>query len=253
MNAIPAAFRWTLLAFSLAWVSLAQAARPPTWRRPVRAEFTRFLAQTCLDNLTAVLVTGAIVGIALFAQGLYWLDQIGQADAVADVILSIVVRELGPLVVSLLMLGTGGIVMIGEIAAMRTGGQLAALDRQGIDPFLLLVVPRIVAMIIALFVHSVLFITTALVIGYVGARIIGVITVDPVSFLTFLLTGIGANGYIVIPAKAVALGLTIGTICSLTALESGDQGTIAERRIARGFIRSISGVLAVSALMSLTL
>lgn len=253
MTAVPAALRWTLLAFSLAWASLAHAVRPLTWRRPVRAEFSRFLALTCLDNLTAVLVTGAIVGIVLFAQGLYWLDQFGQADAVANVIMSIVVRELGPLVVSLLMLGTGGIAMIGEVAAMRSGGQIAVLDRQGIDPFLLLIVPRIVAMIIALFVHSVLFITVALITGYAGARLMGAITIDPISFVTYLLTAIGANGYIVIPAKAVALGLTIGAICSLTALDNGERGATPERRIARGFIRSVSGVLAVGALLSLTL
>lgn len=253
MSALRASGDWLLLLFSMTATILVQGARPNTWRRPVRAEFWRFLDLVCLGNLAPVIVAAALVGLALVAQGIYWLDQVGQASAIGDVIVFVMVREVGPLIVGLIALGTGGILLVGEISKLRNAGQLAALDNQGIDPFQLLVLPRVIAIVLSVFAHSVIFIIVAFFIGYVVARTIGAVATGPGQFFTTVLTDVGTVGYAILPAKAVAIGLTIGVVCSLTAMDKYTAVRAPERLTASGFMRAISGILLVSALLSLTL
>ena len=244
---------WLLTALALATAIVRQALRPVTWRRPVRIEFWQFMAFACLRILPAILVAAALVGFTLISQALYWLDQFGQSDSVGQVIVFIMVRDLGPAIVGLLVLGSGGIVLIGELSSLRASGQLEALDRQGVDPFLLLIVPRVVALTITLFVHSMIFIVVSLCVGYSVVRLLGATATTPEQFVLRTLAEIGSTGYLILPVKTIAIGLTIGAVCSLTALDSRARRRTAEVLTAIGFLRGTSGILLVSALISLTL
>jgi phospholipid/cholesterol/gamma-HCH transport system permease protein len=253
VNGIARGTNWLVMAFAIATAIVRQASRPVTWRRSVRNEFWRFMELVCVRNLAAVLIAAALVGLTLVSQGLYWLDKFGQADAVGQVIIFVMVREIGPLIVGFLVLGSGGIVLLVELAAMRAGGHLDALDRQGIDPFVLLVVPRVIAVIVAVFSHTILFIVVSLATGFVMAKAVGAIAMPLSAFLYQMLTTIGTTGYIVLPVKTVAIGITIGTLCSLSAL-AADEGRLGSQTIAAsGFIRAVSGVLLVNAVLSLAL
>ncbi len=252
MSAVASTANWLFMAFAMATAVLRQSLRPLTWRRPARLEFWRFMEIVCLRNLLAVCIAAALIGLTLVSQGLYWLDRFGQADAVGQVIVFAMVREIGPIIVGLLALGSGGIVLLGELSTMRAKGQLEALDRQGVDPFLLLVVPRVLAIIAAVFTHSILFIVVALATGYSVAHATGATAVPPLQFLADMLTAIGAVGYLILPVKSLAIGLTIGAVCALTALDAA-EGAGEATLTATGFIRAISGVLLVSALISLAI
>ena len=140
--------------------------------------------------------------------------------------------------------------LLGELSAMRTTGELDALERQGLDPFLLLVVPRVAALAVAVFAHSIVFIVVAFSSGYLLAQATGAAVEPPAQFVINVLTGIGTTGYLVLPVKALAIGLTIGVICSLTAMDRNMVGLARETLTATGFIRAVSGILLVSALLS---
>jgi len=241
---------WLLLVFGAAAAVISQSVRPITWRRTVRAEFWRYMDMVCVGNLPSMLIAAVLVGLTLVSQALFWVDQFGQSDTIGEVILFIVVRELGPLIVGLLTLGSGGIVLLGELSAMRASGELDALDRQGIDPFLLLVVPRVAALVVAVFVHTLVFIVVAFTAGYTLAQAAGASVEAPAQFVINIMTGIGTTGYLVLPIKALAIGLTIGVVCSLTAMDRDMASLSRERLTAKGFIRAISGILLVSALLS---
>ena len=60
-----------------------------------------------------------------------------------------VLRELGPFVTALVMTGRIGARNAAELGAMKTGGQLEGLTGVGVDPFSLLVAPRVIASAIA--------------------------------------------------------------------------------------------------------
>jgi phospholipid/cholesterol/gamma-HCH transport system permease protein len=253
VSAISAATNWLLMVVATAAAIAHQALRPMNWRRTARAEFWRFLDLVGIGNLTAVGVTAALIGIAVVAQGLYWQEQFGRQEAVIQVMTYVVIREVGPLIVALLTLGTGGMLLLGELATLRSGGQLDTLDRQGVDPFLVLVVPRVAALVTSIFAHSLIFIVIAFVTGYAMARAVGGTPILPSQFVVGLLSAIGTNGYLILPAKSVAFGLTIGAICGWTAIDRRSAETPNERLTATGFIRGLSGILLVGALLSVTL
>ena len=170
MTRVVGTVNWVLMVFAAAAAIVRQSLRPVTWRRTARAEFWRFMDLVCVGNLPSILTAAVLVGLTLVSQAHFWVNHLGQTDAVGDVILFIVVRELGPLIVGLLTLGSGGIVLLGELSAMRANGGLDALDRQGLDPFLLLVVPRVAALSIAVFAHTIVFIVVAFSSGYLLAQ-----------------------------------------------------------------------------------
>lgn len=253
MNAVIYSANWLFVACATAMAILCQAVRPITWRRTVRAEFWRFMELVCLRNMRALLIAGGLIGLALVSQGLYWLDRFGQPDEIRQVIVLVMVREVGPLIVGFLVLGSGGIILINEVSAMRSTGQMDDLDRQGVDPFLLIVVPRVIALVVATFSHTIIFVVVALIAGHAMAQAVGATAIEPVQFLISLLAAIGSTGYIALPVKTIAIGLTIGTVCSLSAMDPATDGLTGGTFTATGFIRAVSGILLVSTLLSLVL
>jgi len=83
---------WVVITAAVGTAVLRQMVRPVTWRRTVRMEFVRFMAISGLQSIPAVIVTAVLAGLGLLAQALYWLEQVGQNDEIAQIILTILVR-----------------------------------------------------------------------------------------------------------------------------------------------------------------
>jgi phospholipid/cholesterol/gamma-HCH transport system permease protein len=206
-----------------------------------------------VKNLLPVGITASLIGFALVSQGLYWLERFGEIEEVRSLLTSLLIQEIAPIFVSFLTLGRGGLILLGEVGQLSGTRQLRALDRQGIDPFLLLIVPRSAAIIIALFCHVIVFIMVAFVTGYLGALSVGVTSVSFPAFVIGLLESLGRTGFLAVPVKSFFLGLTISVVCSLSALELAERGEFTPRSMASGLIRALSALLIVSSLLTILL
>ena len=131
-----------LMLAALTWGVLLEATRPRSWRRTVRAVFRRTLRQTTGGGLATALVMAVLTGLALVSQALYWLGLAGESELEGTVLVTILVQELTPLLIGIALLGRSGPVIVMEIGQLQAGGQIRALVAQGIDPLLLLVLPR---------------------------------------------------------------------------------------------------------------
>jgi phospholipid/cholesterol/gamma-HCH transport system permease protein len=242
--------RWLATAAGIAGAVVRQGLRPVSWRRPVRAEFVRFVELAGVRNLPAVVVAGILVGISLFAQGMYWLEQVGEQDLVFTVIAVVMVREVAPLVVGLLALGRGGLLMLDELSSLRRNGQCRTLDLQGIDPFLALIMPRVLALTISVFCLTMILIVAAFASGYLMGLLLGVAQRSPVEFVVATFGTIGDAGYAVLPLKTLGIGFMIGVVCCLTAMER-HRGIGADHTLMPvGFMRAVLAVFLVSGLVS---
>jgi phospholipid/cholesterol/gamma-HCH transport system permease protein len=245
---------WLATAMGVAAAVVYQGARPTTWRRrPVRAEFLRFLDLASVQSIPAVIVTGAFVGLALITQALFWLDQFGEADRVFDIIDVVLIREIAPLFVGFLMLGRSGLVILSELGEMRQQGQCRMLDARGVDPFLLFVVPRVLATAIGVFCLTIVFLLATYGVGVLAGHAIGVSDTPLVELLSDVLYTVGNTGYAIVPLKTLGIGFVIGVVCCLTALEGPSRNADVAHLIPRGFIRSVLAIFAVSGLLSITL
>ena len=240
-------------AISIGVAVLVQACRPVTWRRTVRAEFVRHCAQVALHGLPAIFITGLLVGLAMVDQVLYGLRLAGQEGLIGKFLVLGLVREIAPVVVGMLVLGRSGSTMMVELGAMRTGGQVHLLDAQGIDPFLYLVIPRVLATALGVFCLTMVFLVVALATGLVAANTLGLTSLTLLDFLEAVLTAMGPKEYALVPLKTLAIGFAIGLISCTTGLAVGRVVPEVPALLPRGFVKAVLATLLISGVLTLLL
>ena len=100
---------FVLLLASFAAGVASDVVRPTTWRRTVRDEFRRALRQAVGGGLSTVLITATLIGLAMVSQALYWLGEAGQEGLIGPILVTVLVREVAPLLVGLIVLGRSGV------------------------------------------------------------------------------------------------------------------------------------------------
>jgi len=242
--------RFVLFLASLAVGVMRDAMRPAAWRRTVRSEFRRALGQAVGGGLSTALVTAALIGLIMVSQALYWLGEAGQRELIGPVLVIVLVREVTPLLVGVIVLGRSGIVVLSEIGELQIGGQVRTLAAQGLDPFLLLVLPRACALAIGSFTLGILFVFAALLSGFVVGSLLGAVGISVWSFLDRVLLAMHPADFAVFPAKMFVIGLLIALTCCLTGLTATAQDEVADL-LPRGFVRGVVAILLASVVLSL--
>jgi phospholipid/cholesterol/gamma-HCH transport system permease protein len=241
---------FVLILAALGFGVAREAVRPATWRRTVRKEFQRALRQAVRGGLSTTVVTAALIGLVMVSQALYWLGQAGQEELIGPVVVTVLVREVAPLLVGLILLGRSGVVVVSEIGELQIGGQVRTLAAQGLDPFLLLVLPRACAFAIACFTLGVMFVLAALLSGFVAGSLLEAVGISIWSFLDRVLLAMHARDFVVFPAKMIVIGLLIALTASLTGLTATAQDEAA-RLLPRAFVRGVVAVLLADLALSL--
>lgn len=101
-------------------------------------------------SFSIVLITAVFIGMVLAIQTAYTLAAFGAKLYVGQVVSLSMVRELGPVLISLMVGGRVGAGITAEIGSMKVTEQIDALRALGADPVKKLVVPRMVAFLIML-------------------------------------------------------------------------------------------------------
>jgi len=167
--------------FSLFAVRLAAAAARRPWRL---RRLVREVYDTGVLSLVIVCISGLAVGMVLGLQGHNTLVRFGAAGSLGAVVGLSLIRELGPVLTSLLVAGRAGSAMAAEIASMVVTEQLDGLRMMSVDPLDFVVAPKAQAMIIAMPLLSTLF----TLFGIFGGYMVGVIVLggDPGSYFSTL-------------------------------------------------------------------
>jgi phospholipid/cholesterol/gamma-HCH transport system permease protein len=144
-------------------------------RRPWRLR--RLVAEvydTGVLSLLIVCVSGFAVGMVLGLQGHNTLVRFGAEENLGAVVGLSLIRELGPVLTSLLVAGRAGSAMAAEIAAMSVTEQLDGLRMMSVDPLDFVVAPKASAMVLAMPLLSTLFVVSGILGGWmVGVQVLG--------------------------------------------------------------------------------
>jgi len=242
-------------AFVLALAALAagvvaEALRPGSWRRSVRASCRLGLRRTIGGGLPTTLTTAGLIGFAMVFEAIYWLGIVGQDALVGPVLVTVLVREVAPVLVGLILLGRNGTVILAEFGAMQAGGQFRALDAQGLDPFMLLVLPFAVASATACFTLGVIFVLAALGTGFVAANVFSTVQKSFPGFLEDVLAAMSARDFAIFPAKMLGIGMLVALVACLTGLSAGPDDDAAVL-LPRGFVRGVLTILLTSLVLSM--
>lgn len=241
-----------LIMLGACWGVVFESFRAHSWRRTVRYEFGVTLNSVVGGGLIATLFAGTLTGVAAVSQTIYWLGLAGLAKMTGSILVNVVVREIAPILVGILLLGRNGMLSVTELGLLTTSGQIRSFQAQGLDPFLLLVLPRTLAFTVGGFTLGILFSFASLVTGYVISRISGVITNPVWTFFYDVVGGMSGADYIIIPLKFITVGFVVGVGGCLTGLTATNQDNL-RTLLPRGFSRGLLIVMAVSDLFSLDL
>ncbi len=124
-----------------------------------------------IGSLVIVLVSSLVAGQALAIQLARELANTGAKTQLGHFMVISVVRALGPVLVGMVVASRMSAGITAELGAMRSSDQIDALVAFGTDPIRRLVVPRVIALVIALPVLTILGDTLAVVGGgWVGVQ-----------------------------------------------------------------------------------
>jgi phospholipid/cholesterol/gamma-HCH transport system permease protein len=221
-----------------------------TWQRPtIRAEFRHELRRAVGGGLPIVLVTAVIVGLGMVYQAISWLSFVGQEGLAGTLLVLVLVREVTPVLVGLILLGRSGTVTVVEFGAIKAAGQLTVLEVEGIDPFALLVLPRVLALAVAGFTLGVVFLAAALGTGWLAAEFAGLLRREDHSFGGNVVGALAQRDFILFAAKLTLIGALVALTSAITGMSATKRET-PSYLLPRAFVRGIVAVLLTSGLLT---
>lgn len=122
-------------------------------------------------SFLVIFFTGAFVGMVLGLQGHYTLSKYGSEGALGAAVALSLVRELGPVLTALMVIGRSGSAMCAELGIMRISEQIDALDCMAVNPYRYLVVPKLLAGLISVPLLTAIF----NFVGIFGGYMVGIV------------------------------------------------------------------------------
>ena len=122
-----------------------------------------------------VILTALFTGMVLALQGYYSLRKFGSEGLLGSAVALSMIRELGPVLASLMVTARAGSAMTAEIGIMRITEQIDALETMAINSLHYLITPKMVASLISVPLLVALFDVVGIGGGYmVGVKLLGV-------------------------------------------------------------------------------
>ncbi len=130
----------------LYWLLVAPFRGTPVRLSAIAQQMVRIGVQAV--PMTAL--TSLSIGVTLAMQGAHELARMGATGYVPDLVALSLLRELGPLLVGVVVIGRSGSAVTAELGTMKVSEEIEALEVMAINPVRYLVVPRFLAMLVML-------------------------------------------------------------------------------------------------------
>lgn len=151
------------------------------------------------------------LGLVVIGQTVSLLSRVGATTYAGTIMVTVIVRELGPLAAALLVLARVGTAYVIELGTNRALGEVETLEALGIDPIHFLVMPRVLGLAISVFALTIYLIILALLSGYLIAFIQDV-PLRPADYFSQLAAALSIQDFILLGAKTIGFGLIIGIV-----------------------------------------
>jgi phospholipid/cholesterol/gamma-HCH transport system permease protein len=176
-------------------------------RPMVRHEISRAGTQL----LPLFLFIAIMLGLLVVGQTVSVAARFGAVNYIGTVMVTVIVRELGPLLAAVLMLARVGTANVIELATARALGEVEALEALGIDPVHYLIVPRVLGMTLGVFSVTVYLILAALGSGYLFAFLQNV-PVTPRDYIHEIAGALSWLDFVLLALKSCAFGFFIAVV-----------------------------------------
>ena len=231
--------------------TLGTSLRPGYWARPARTAFARQVQAVGIEPLGFIFAVAAFVGISVVVQLNFWVGEAGQSQLLGPLLVAIVARELGPVLINLVVIIRSGSAMTTELGVLQINRGVRALEARGGDPFLQLVVPRVLGVAVSTFCLTVLFILVAFASGFLFAAWTGKGSGDLLLFADTVSSAAEPKDVFNILAKSILPALFASACCCMGGLSVAGSVTEIPQATQRALTRSVAGLFVISAVVSL--
>lgn len=229
---------------------LGLSVQPRHWARTVRTAFARQVHAIGIEPLWFVVGVAVFAGISVVVQLTFWTGEAGQSQLLGPLLVTVVARELGPVLINLVVIVRSGSAMTAELGVLKINGKVRALEAQGGDPFLRLVVPRVLGMAAATFCLTIVFIVVTFASGYLFAAWTGKGSRDLFVFADTVSRAFQPKDVFNILAKSILPALFASASGCVGGLGVGGSVTEIPLATQRALTRSVAGLFIISAVVS---
>jgi phospholipid/cholesterol/gamma-HCH transport system permease protein len=230
---------------------LGTGVQPQFWVHTVRKAFARQLLAIGVEPLGFVCAMAVFVGISVVVQLTFWAGEAGQSQLLGPLLVTVVARELGPVLINLVLIVRSGSAMTTELGVLQIKGEVRTMEALGGDPFLLLVMPRVLGVAVSTFCLTIFFILVALASGYLFAAWTGKGSRDLLLFADTVSSAVQSKDLFNILAKSILPALFASASCCIAGLGVGESVKKIPKATQRALTRSVAGLFVISVVVSL--
>lgn len=208
------------------------------------------LTRVGVGSIGVICLVSGCIGLILALQMAPPLADFGQTDKVANIIAVAVFRELGPLISAIVLTGFAGASIAAELGTMVVGEEIEALEAHALDPVRFLVLPRVLATVMALLGLCVMGELVAIAAGWwIG---VWVLDIPSQVYLGNTLDQVGPADFLTGLVKAGVFGVIIAGIACYNGLNvrggAAGVGRATTDTVVHGIVSIIFGDLVFTAL-----
>jgi len=200
---------------------------------------------TALNAIGLVTLLSGILSFLVISQLTRELKGIGATELIGTVIVAAIIRELGPLLTALVVVGRSGTAIAAELATNQVMGEVRALESMGIDPKQYLVLPRFAGSLVSVFALLMLFDFVAIMAGFGAARFNGL---PGPRYFQIVLESLSNRDVWLTVFKAIAFGSIVGVVPSYFGLSVRRASTEIPIAASRAVVAAIVGIFLCAAL-----
>jgi phospholipid/cholesterol/gamma-HCH transport system permease protein len=208
----------------------------------------RHLHETGVTAIPIVSLIAFLISVVVAYLGAQQLSRFGATIFVVDLVTIAVLREMGVLLTAIIVAGRSGSAFAAEIGVMQLNEEIDALRAMGFNPIELLVVPRVVALMIAMPLLTVV----ADAMGLAGGGLLSLVQlhIPPAQFITRLREALSPTTFWSGLVKAPVFALLIGIVGSYRGMQVRDSARELGRMTTMAVVQSIFLVIFADAMFA---
>jgi len=219
---------------------------------PKRIRWQRVITELQLAGVNALPIVGLLaflLGIVIAYQGGTVLRDYGANVFIVDIVALSMVRELAPLITAIIVSGRTGSAYTAQIGTMLVTEEIDALRSIGISPQELLVLPKLIALVIALPLLTVY----ADVMGLIGGMVMAssLLGLSATTFIDRLAEAVSTTSFLTGIGKAPVFALVIALVGCFQGFQAFGSAEGVGRQTTISVVQSIFLVIVIDALFSI--
>ncbi|SFP68352.1 phospholipid/cholesterol/gamma-HCH transport system permease protein [Bradyrhizobium sp. Ghvi] len=221
-------------------------------RRPRSLRLTSLVYQLNRIGFQAIPIVVLItflIGAIIAQQGFFHFRRFGAESYTVDMVGILVLRELGVLIVAIMVAGRSGSAYTAELGSMKMREEIDALSTMGLDPVDVLILPRVAALVIALPILTFIGSIAALYGGGLVAQFYG--DMGPAIYVARLHEAISVTHFEVGILKAPFMALVIGIVACSEGLRVKGSAESLGRQTTTSVVKSIFLVIVLDGLFAI--